>query len=282
MQNKVFSNNKTLNAGGRLISLDTPKIMGILNLTPDSFFDGGKHATEKAALAQVEKMIGDGAEFLDVGGYSTRPGAEHLNVEEEISRTIPIIKAITKNFPTCVVSIDTFRSEVARHALEEGALMVNDVSGGELDPEMFDLVAKYHVPYILMHMKGTPQTMKSMANYQNIFKEMTDYFHGKITQLHAQGVADVLIDPGFGFAKTIEQNFEVLKHLEHFKVLEKPLVVGLSRKSMIWKTLDTTPENALNGTTVLNTIALIKGAGILRIHDVKEAVEAVKLTNFVR
>ncbi|MEQ9414771.1 MAG: dihydropteroate synthase [Cyclobacteriaceae bacterium] len=282
MQNKVFSSNKTLNVGGRLIHFDTPKIMGILNITPDSFFDGGKHRDEKSILRLVEKMLNDGADFIDVGGYSSRPGAEDISQKEELERVIPAIKAIVKRFSESIISIDTFRSEVARQAIEEGALMVNDISGGTLDSKMFDLVVKHHVPYILMHMKGTPQTMKSMAEYENLIKEMLEYFHPKINQLQQLGAADIMIDPGFGFAKTITHNFELLKQLELLKILDKPMVIGLSRKSMIWKTLGTDPENALNGTTVLNTIALLKGASILRIHDVKEAVEAVKLTNFVK
>ncbi len=282
MQNKVFSSNKTLNVGGRLIHFDSPKIMGILNITPDSFFDGGMLTDEKSVLLKVEKMISDGADFIDVGGYSSRPGASDISEKEELDRVIPTIEAIIKRFPECILSIDTFRSEVAKQAIESGALMVNDISGGALDSEMFALVARHHVPYILMHMKGTPQTMKSMAEYENLISEMLDYFHPKIDQLQQLGVADIMIDPGFGFAKTIAHNFELLKHLELLKVLNQPMVIGLSRKSMIWKTLNTDPENALNGTTVLNTIALLKGASILRIHDVKEAVEAVKLTNFVR
>ncbi|MCB0492907.1 MAG: dihydropteroate synthase [Cyclobacteriaceae bacterium] len=282
MQNKVFSSNKTLNVGGRLIHFDSPKIMGILNITPDSFFDGGKYKDEKSILQLVEKMITDGADFIDVGGYSSRPGAKDVTQEEELERVLSVIKVIVKNFPESILSIDTFRSEVARQAIEEGALMVNDISGGALDNKMFDLIARHHIPYILMHMKGTPQTMKSMAEYENLISEMLDYFHPRLHQLHQMGVADIMIDPGFGFAKTIAHNFELLKQLELLKILNKPLVIGLSRKSMIWKTLDTNPENALNGTTVLNTIALLKGASILRIHDVKEAVEAVKLTNFVK
>jgi dihydropteroate synthase len=227
-------------------------------------------------------MITDGADFIDVGGYSSRPGAKDVTQEEELERVLSVIKVIVKNFPESILSIDTFRSEVARQAIEEGALMVNDISGGALDNKMFDLIARHHIPYILMHMKGTPQTMKSMAEYENLISEMLDYFHPRLHQLHQMGVDDIMIDPGFGFAKTIAHNFELLKQLELLKILNKPMVIGLSRKSMIWKTLDTDPENALNGTTVLNTIALLKGASILRIHDVKEAVEAVKLTNFVK
>ena len=282
MQNKVFSSNKTLNLGGRLIPLDTPKIMGILNVTPDSFYDGGKFPDEKEILKHVERMLADGADFIDVGGYSSRPGAEDIQIGEEVKRSIPVIKAIIKSFPESFISIDTFRTEVARQAIEEGAVMVNDISGGELDQGMFDLVASHHIPYVLMHMRGAPQTMNSMTSYENLLQEIIQYFQSKLNQLHALGLSDVVIDPGFGFAKTVEQNFELLNQLDSLKILNQPLMVGLSRKSMIWRTLGTTSENALNGTTVLNTVALLKGASILRIHDVKEGVEVVKLINFVK
>lgn len=281
MQNKVFSS-KTLNIRGRLIQLDTPKVMGILNVTPDSFYDGGNFNTEKAILGQVEKMLSEGADFIDVGGYSSRPGAIDIKLEEEISRVVPVVKAINNSFPNCHISVDTFRAEVAKRAIDVGAVMVNDISGGSLDDGMFDIIAKNHVPYILMHMRGTPQSMSSQVEYDNILKDIIHYFQLKIDQLRKKGIIDVILDPGIGFAKTIDQNFEVLKHLDHFQILELPTLVGVSRKSLIWKTLKTTPENALNGTTVLNTVALLKGASILRVHDVKEAVEAVKLINFVR
>lgn len=281
MQNKVFSS-KTLNIRGRLIQLDTPKVMGILNVTPDSFYDGGNFNTEKAILGQVEKMLSEGADFIDVGGYSSRPGAIDIKLEEEISRVVPVVKAINNSFPNCHISVDTFRAEVAKRAIDVGAVMVNDISGGSLDDGMFEIIAKNHVPYILMHMRGTPQSMSSQVEYDNILKDIIHYFQLKIDQLRKKGIIDVILDPGIGFAKTIDQNFEVLKHLDHFQILELPTLVGVSRKSLIWKTLKTTPENALNGTTVLNTVALLKGASILRVHDVKEAVEAVKLINFVR
>lgn len=281
MQNKVFSS-KTLNIRGRLVQLDTPKVMGILNVTPDSFYDGGNFNTEKAILGHVEKMISEGADFIDVGGYSSRPGAKDINAKEEVARVIPVLKTINKSFPDCLLSVDTFRSEVARQAIDAGAVMVNDISGGSLDDGMFEVIAKNHVPYILMHMRGTPQTMASHVEYDNIIKDIIQYFQIKIGQLREKGIIDVIMDPGIGFAKTIDQNFELLKYFDHFKIMELPILVGVSRKSLIWKTLNTTPENALNGTTVLNTIALLKGASILRVHDVKEAVEAVKLINFVR
>jgi dihydropteroate synthase len=277
VQNKTFITNKTLNIRGRLLDLSTPCVMGILNITPDSFYTGSRVTSEKKILKQAEKMLGEGATFLDVGGYSSRPGATDISVEEEISRVRTAIQAVVREFPTAIISIDSFRSEVVRAAVGEGAAFINDVSGGNLDPLMFDTVAKLEVPYILMHMKGTPQTMASLTNYNNLLKEMIDYFHQKITDMHHLGVKDVIIDPGFGFAKTVEQNFEILHHLDHFQILGKPVLAGLSRKSMIWKTVQTTAEQALNGTTAMNTLALLKGASILRVHDVKEAVEVVKL-----
>ena len=282
MQNKVFSTNKTLNAGGRLIHLDPPKLMGILNVTPDSFYDGGRYYSDKSMLLQAEKMINEGADFIDVGGYSSRPGAENITMEEEISRTIPVIQLLTQHFPDTVISIDTFRAEVVRQAVESGAAMVNDISGGSLDDHMWEMVSHYRIPYVLMHMKGTPQTMAKLAGYKDVVKEVTDYFHQRIEALKGFGIADIVIDPGFGFAKTIDQNFELLSNLDLLQMLDKPILAGLSRKSLVWKTLETDPENALNGTTVLNTVALLKGASILRIHDVKEAAEAIKLINFVR
>jgi dihydropteroate synthase len=277
MQSKIFSVNKTLNVRGRLIDLSVPKIMGILNVTPDSFYDGQRFTDEKSILKQVEKMITEGADFIDVGGHSTRPGAEDISEEEELSRVLPAVKLVAKNFPDAIVSVDTFRSSVAQQAVDAGAFLINDISGGNFDSKMFETIASLRVPYILMHMKGTPQTMMKEAVYENLLKEIIDYFHQKIYHLHSLGVKDIIIDPGFGFAKTVEQNFELLNKLEHFQILEKPIMVGLSRKSMIWRTLKTNPEGALNGTTVLNTIALMKGALILRVHDVKEAKETMQL-----
>lgn len=276
-QNTAFSTNKTLNIRGRLIDLSTPLVMGILNVTPDSFFDGGNFTTESAILNQVEKVLAEGAAFIDVGGYSSRPDAEDISEKEEANRSVNAIKLIVKKFPSALLSIDTFRSEVARQAVLEGATIINDISAGELDQKMFSTVADLRVPYIAMHMRGTPQSMKSLTEYENPVKEIADYFHRKISVLQSLGVSDMIIDPGFGFAKTAEQNFLLLKHLDYFKILGKPILVGLSRKSMIWKTLGTAPEGALNGTTALNMTALLKGASILRAHDVKEAVEAVKL-----
>ena len=282
MQSKIFSVNKTLNIRGKLIDLSEPKIMGILNVTPDSFYDGFKYMDESSILKQVERMVSEGADFIDVGGNSTRPGAVGISEEEELNRILPVVKIIAKKFPEIVISIDTFRSMVAKHAVEAGAFIINDISGGDLDPKMFDTVASLHVPYILMHMKGTPQTMMNEAAYENLLKEILDYFHQKIFKLQRLGVKDILIDPGFGFAKTVGQNFELLNKLDHFKILEKPMLVGLSRKSMIWRTLKTDPEGALNGTTALNTIALLKGANLLRVHDVREAKEVIQLTRQLR
>ena len=269
----------TINCKGNLIDLTSPKVMGILNVTPNSFFDGGKYADENSVLQQVEKMLVDGATFIDVGAYSSKPNAEFVSEDEEISRLIPVIELILKNFPETLISVDTFRANVAREAIENGACIVNDISAGSLDENMMQTVAKLQVPYIMMHMKGNPQTMQSLAQYENIVKEMLFYFSEKVAQARSFGINDLIVDPGFGFAKILEQNFEVMNKLELFQMLELPLLVGVSRKSMIYKTLETTAEFALNGTTVLNTIALQKGAKILRVHDVNEAMECVKLCN---
>jgi len=282
MQSKIFSVNKTLNVRGRLIDLSEPKIMGILNVTPDSFYDGFKYTDETSIFKQVEKMVSEGADFIDTGGYSTRPGADDISEEEELSRVLPAIKIISKNFPAVVISIDTFRASVAQRAVDEGASIINDISGGDLDPKMFEAVASLQVPYLLMHMKGTPKTMVTEATYENLLKEILDYFHQKIFKLHRLGVKDIIIDPGFGFAKTVDQNFDLLNKLDRFEIFEKTIMVGLSRKSMIWRTLKTNPEGALNGTTTLNTIALMKGASILRVHDVREAKEVIQLVQPLR
>ncbi|NMH24147.1 dihydropteroate synthase [Flavobacterium solisilvae] len=269
----------TINCKGNLIDLTSPKVMGILNITPNSFFDGGKYSDENSILQQVEKMLIDGATFIDVGAYSSKPNAEFVSENEEISRLIPVIELILKNFPETLISVDTFRATVAKKAIENGACIINDISAGSLDEDMMQTLAKLQVPYIMMHMKGNPQTMQSLAQYENIVKEMLFYFSEKVVQARSLGINDLIIDPGFGFAKTLEQNFEVMNKLELFQMLELPLLVGVSRKSMIYKTLETSAEFALNGTTVLNTIALQKGAKILRVHDVKEAMECVKLCN---
>lgn len=259
------------------MDLSTPKVMGILNVTPDSFYDGFRFTEESTILKHVEKMINEGADFIDVGGYSTRPGAEDISTDEELKRVIPAIEAIVNNFPGTFISIDTFRSEVARKAIETGASLINDISGGELNTEMFKTVADFNVPYVLMHLRGTPRTMTTLTDYENLIKEMIDYFHQRIFKLRQLGVTDLIIDPGFGFAKTIAQNFQLLNKLELFQVLGNSLLVGLSRKSLIWRTLKANPENALNGTSILNTVALLKGASILRVHDVSEAKEVITL-----
>ncbi|TDE07096.1 dihydropteroate synthase [Flavobacterium sandaracinum] len=269
----------TINCKGLLVDLSTPKVMGILNVTPNSFFDGGKYKNETEIINQVEKMLGDGATFIDIGAYSSKPNAEFVSEQEEISRIAPVVDLILKYFPETIISIDTFRSEVARASIENGAAIINDIAAGNLDDKMFEIVAKYNVPYIMMHMRGNPQTMQTLTNYDDIVKEMLFYFSEKVAIARSFGINDLLIDPGFGFAKTMAQNYEVFQKMELFNMLELPLLVGISRKSMIYKTLDTTIENALNGTTVLNTLALTKGAKILRVHDVKEAVECVTLFN---
>ncbi len=269
----------TLNCNGKLIDLSSPKVMGILNVTPNSFFDGGKHTTEKAILIQAEKMLFEGATFIDIGGNSSKPSAEFVSEEEELHRLIPVVQSVVKEFPSVVISADTFRSKVAKESIENGAALINDISAGNLDAKMMETVAKLQVPYIMMHMKGTPQTMQSLAQYENIVKEILFYFSQKISYARSLGINDLILDPGFGFAKTLEQNFEVLSKLELFQMTELPLLVGVSRKSMVYKTLETSAEFALNGTTSLNTISLLKGAKILRVHDVKEAFECIQLYN---
>jgi len=251
--------------------------MGILNVTPNSFYDGGKYANDKALLNHAEKMLEEGATFIDIGAYSSKPSAEFVSEVEEAERLVPVVQLILQHFPEALISVDTFRANVAKAALEAGACIVNDIAAGGLDEQMMQTVADFQVPYIMMHMKGNPQTMQSLAQYKNITKEVLFYFSEKIAQARSFGINDLIVDPGFGFAKTTEQNFELLANLELFDRLELPILVGVSRKSMIYKTLETTAEFALNGTTVLNTIALQKGSTILRVHDVKEAVECVKL-----
>ncbi len=253
--------------------------MGIVNSTPDSFYDGGKTAVLKEALDQVERMLIQGADFIDIGGYSTRPNAEEVRVGEEINRVIPLIEQSIRNFPTAIISIDTFRSEVAKAAIEAGASLINDVSGGSLDDKMFATVADLQVPYVLMHMRGTPATMQKLNVYDHLVKDVISELSAKLNQLRKLAVNDIIIDPGLGFAKSIAQNYEILKNLTYFDILECPLLIGLSRKSMIYKTLGVNVEDALNGTTALNMAALLNGANILRVHDVKEAVETVKLYN---
>jgi dihydropteroate synthase len=267
----------TINCKGQLIDLSHPKVMGILNITPNSFFDGGRFTNENAILVQVNKMMEEGATFIDIGAYSSKPNAEFVSEDEEISRIVPIVRLILQHFPETLLSIDTFRSAVARATLDHGAAIINDISAANLDEGMLDVIAKYKVPYIMMHMKGSPQTMQSLSTYDDILKEIIFYFSEKIAKARSLGISDLIIDPGFGFAKTLDQNYEVLRQLELFQILELPILAGISRKSMIYKTLDTNASGALNGTTFLNGFALSKGATILRVHDVKEAVECIAL-----
>lgn len=267
----------TINCSGNLIDLSIPKVMGILNLTPDSFYEGSRFQEEKHILDQVEKMLADGATFIDLGGYSSRPGAVAISAEEESARVNPVVELLVKHFPEILISVDTFWAIVAKGAVDAGAVMVNDISAGRLDAAMMQTVANLKVPYIMMHMRGTPQTMKDLTDYGDLVQELLFYFSVKVAEARSLGINDLIIDPGFGFAKNISQNFELLQKLELFKTLELPVLVGLSRKSTIYKTLNTDADQALNGSTVLHTIALLKGASILRVHDVKEAVEAVKL-----
>lgn len=279
----VKSTKKTLNCRGRLIDLTVPKVMGILNITPDSFYAGSRYSVGQE-VETAARMLQEGATFLDVGGYSTRPGAADISPAEEADRVLPVIKGILDSFSDALISVDTFRADVARQAVEQGAVLINDVSGGTLDPAMFLTVTQLGVPYVLMHLRGTPQTMQSRAQYTNVTLEVIDELAARLAQLRVAGpVADVLLDPGFGFAKTPAHNFQLLTELDALTAaFDEPLLVGLSRKTTIWKTLNVTAAEALNGTTVLNTVALLRGAAILRVHDVREAVEAVTLTQALK
>ncbi len=273
---------KSISVKGRLVDFDLPKVMGILNITPDSFFAESRINSVKQALNAAEKMLMEGATFLDIGAYSSRPGADHISEEEELNRLLPILKGLVKEFPQAILSIDTFRAKIAEAAISEGADLVNDISAGELDSAMVETVSRLKVPYIFMHMKGTPQTMKQLAVYEDVVSEVYESLKNKIAHFKEAGIIDLILDPGFGFAKTIEHNYRLLGKLELFKQLNVPVLAGLSRKSMIWKTLDIDSKDALNGSTVLNTIALMKGANILRVHDVKPAMEAILLVEKLR
>lgn len=267
----------TLNCKGRLLVVDKPVVMGIINTTPDSFFAGSRRSSTDLVLQAAASMLEEGAAILDIGGQSTRPGSEVVSEEEELSRVVGVIEAIHRHFSQAVISIDTYYARVAKEAVNAGASIVNDISAGTLDSAMFDTVAALQVPYVLMHIQGTPQTMQQAPVYGNVTREVLDFFIYKIAELEKKGINDIIIDPGFGFGKTHAHNFELLRHLENFTILQKPLLAGLSRKGTIYRTLNTTADHALNGTTVLNTIALMNGAKILRVHDVKAAVEAVTL-----
>lgn len=283
MAKDTFLNRKvTLNLKGELFDLSRPSVMGILNLTPDSFYGISRISSVDQALERVETFLKEGASFIDLGAYSSRPGADEVSAEEELARIIPVVEAISKRFPEARLSIDTFRAKVARESIEAGAHLINDISGGNLDEEMFETVAALNVPYILMHMKGTPQTMQQDPVYNNVSLDVVDYFEHKISTLKKMGVNDIILDPGFGFAKTVAHNYELLNHMNNLDVFGLPVLVGFSRKSMIHKFLGIAPEEALNGTTVLNTIALQKGASILRVHDVKAAIECIALVEKVQ
>lgn len=275
---KFLKRKNSVNLGGELIDFSVPVVMGIINVTPDSFYDGGKMEDEKVILSTVEKMIEEGATVIDVGAVSTKPGAQLVSTKIELGRLIPAVQAIRKKFPKIPLSIDTFRSWVAVRIIDEfGPVIVNDISGGTLDSKMFETIGKLEVPYVLSHILGTPRDMQDNPEYTDIIKDISTYLSEKVKRLTKMGVKDVIIDPGFGFGKNLDHNYELLNRLDSFKVFQLPVMVGLSRKSMIWKALETKPEFALNGTTVANTLALMGGADILRVHDVKEAVEAVKI-----
>ncbi|MBR3546201.1 MAG: dihydropteroate synthase [Bacteroidaceae bacterium] len=268
----------TLNIDGELLSLSEPQVMGILNVTPDSFYADSRKGTEAEVADRVTQILEEGGSMIDIGAYSSRPGADEVSPEEEMKRLVLGLKTIRRIAPQAIVSVDTFRSDIARMCVEEyGVQIINDISGGEMDQKMFQTVAELNVPYILTHMKGTPQTMQENATYDHLMAEMLQYFGGKVQELHGMGVKDIILDPGFGFAKTLDQNYELMNHLQDLKVLGLPLLVGVSRKSMIYRLLDSTAEESLNGTTVLNTLSLMKGANILRVHDVKACVETITI-----
>ena len=266
-----------INIKGNLLDLNKPKIMGILNVTPDSFFDGGLYNTEKKVDTQVMKMIEDGMDILDVGGYSSRPGAKEISIDEEIDRVIPVVKFIRKTYPELILSVDTFRSEVARDCLDLGIDIINDISAGCIDKNILDVVAEYNCPYIMMHMKGTPQTMQINPEYENLIKELLIYFAKRIYLAREKGIIDIIVDPGFGFGKTLDHNYTIMKKIENFKLLDLPILVGISRKSFITKQLDIDKKDSLNGTTALNMYFLEKNVNILRVHDVKEAKECIMI-----
>ena len=279
MKSKNKNINLSINCNGKLVDLNTPKVMGVLNITPDSFYDGGRYKDAKSILNQTEKLISEGATFLDIGAYSSRPGADFISENEELKRIVPVVELIQKNNPDVLISIDSFRAKVIRECVSAGAVISNDISAGKLDPDMIKTVGELGVPYIMMHMRGTPQTMKNHTTYQHLINEIYAYFSKQIELARQHNITDIIIDPGFGFAKTLAQNYELLNQMEFFKNLNCPILTGVSRKSMIYKVLGCTADEALNGTTALNMVALMNGACILRVHDVKEAVECIKLFN---
>lgn len=273
---------RTVNCKGNLIDLSIPKVMGILNFTPDSFYSKSRTLKDSTLLDKIELMISEGATFIDIGAYSSRPGAAFVSPEEEKKRLLPCLEVLIKEFPELLISVDTFRSEIASEAIDIGACMVNDISGGNLDENMFSLVAKKQVPYILMHMRGTPETMSSLNNYDHLILDTITELQQKVNTLTNLGLNDLILDPGLGFSKDLKQNYEIVKHLNSFEILGHPILIGASRKSMIYKELNIRPEEALNGSTVIHTASLLNGASILRVHDVKAAVEAVKITNLLK
>ncbi|TBO39875.1 dihydropteroate synthase [Pedobacter kyonggii] len=280
-EKNFFEPKQSLNIKGKLIDLSSPKVMGILNITPDSFYSSSRTKSIDEALTKGAQFLNEGATFIDIGGYSSRPGAKDISTNEEVDRLVPVVESLVKTFPEAVISIDTFRAKVAEETIRAGAHIINDIAAGDMDDQMFETVAKLQVPYMIMHMKGTPQNMQQNPVYDNVLLEVIDYLAKKVAALRALHVHDVIIDPGFGFGKTIEHNYELLNQLEAFKIFKLPILVGFSRKGMIYKTLGNSAAEALNGTSVLNTIALQKGAGILRVHDVKEAVECVHLVGML-
>ncbi len=277
-KNTAFDKKRTLNCAGRIVDLSTPKIMGILNVSPDSFYDGGRYKTEKQMLGHAGNMLAEGAAFIDVGGMSSRPGARAVSEKEELKRVIPVVRLLSGKFPEAIISVDTCRSKVARAAVEEGAAMINDISAGSFDKKLLETVAHLNIPYILMHMKGEPATMQKNPKYKDVVGEITDFFINKLNLLKALGVKDIALDPGFGFGKTLEHNYRILGNLRDLQIFGLPVMVGISRKSIVCKALKVNPTEALNGTTALHSIALLHGADILRVHDVKEADEVVKLS----
>ena len=280
---KFLKRKNTINLNGRIIDLSKPVVMGILNVTPDSFFDGGKYKTEKKVLKRAEEILEQGGTIIDIGAVSTQPGSEGISTKDEIERLLPTVKAVKREFPDAFISIDTYRSWVALKVIEDcGPCIVNDVTGGNFDDHMFDTIGKLSVPYILMHMLGTPLKMQVNPEYEDIIRDISMFFTESVKKLTKAGVKDVIIDPGFGFGKTLEHNYELLNRLDSFKVFQLPVMIGVSRKSMIFKLLESKPEDALNGTSVVNTLALIGGADILRVHDVREAVEAIRILDMIR
>jgi dihydropteroate synthase len=281
-KNTLFPQRHTLNIRGKLFELDMPKVMGILNVTPNSFYDGGRLKTDKDILLQVEKMIAEGTDMIDIGGMSTKPASEEISVAEELNRVVPVVQLLQQHFPQTILSLDTYRAAVAKAGIEAGVGIINDISAGMFDAEMFQTVVAHQVPCIMMHIQGTPQTMQQNPQYENVVQEVLQYFIQKTAAAQQAGINDIIIDPGFGFGKTLAHNYSLLKYLNDFSILKKPLLVGLSRKSMICKLLEVKPSEALNGTTALHTLALLNGAAILRVHDVKEAKEVIKIAEFYR